>query len=94
MSIASVVINDVEVAAEKVLGWLGAAGKVVTKVESMEPQVQAALATLLGAVSQAVTDVGTTAANPTITLTNQTMTDLKAVWPDIVAFAASIGIKI
>jgi len=91
---ATVIIKDIEVAAEKVLGWLGAAGKVVNKVEQAEPQVVAALGALLGAVNTAVGDVGKTAGTPTIQLADQTMSDLKAVWPDVVAFAASLGIKV
>jgi hypothetical protein len=93
-NIATVVIDDVEVAATKILGWLGAAGKVVIKVATAEPQAIAALAAILSAVGKAVTDAAADAANPSVTLSSQEIADIKAVWPDIVEFVATFGIKI
>lgn len=94
MSIASVVIGDVEVAAEKVLGWLGDAGKVLTKAESVEPQVVAALGTLLGAVGTAIAETVADTQVPSFALSAEAFAAIKACWPDIKAFAATLGVKL
>ena len=94
MSEATVLIQDVEVAASKVLGWLGVGGKVLAKVEGLEPEVVAALGTILSAVGTAVQGASTDAQNPTVPLTSQEITNIKAVWSSIVAFAATFGLKI
>jgi hypothetical protein len=93
-NIAAVVIGDVEVGAEKVLDWLKDAGKVVTKAGAAEPQVIAALGTLLGAVGIAVADTAADAAAPSFALTSETFNAVKAVWPDITAFMATLGVKL
>lgn len=94
MNAVTVIVGDVEVVAEKLLGWLGKAGKVVSKAEAVEPQVVAALATVFGAINQSVSDVKSDATAPSILLTQQTWQDLQAVWPDVKAFASTLGIKI
>jgi hypothetical protein len=88
MSIVTVVLKDTEVAAEKVLSFLA-------KTEKAEPQVIAALGVLLGAVGTAVTSVQGAAAAPlNVQLDQATFADIKAVWPDVKAFAATLGIKL
>ena len=91
---ANILVNiekGVEIAAEDVLGFLGKAqAKLVTS-----PSVVAALGVLLGAVQKVVADVSADAANPVnITLLPAQLQDLKAVWPDVEAFATSLGIKL
>jgi hypothetical protein len=89
MGIVSVVIKDVEVEASKVLTFLA-------KAEKATPGATAALGVILGAVSKSMSDVSL-AANQSglnISLDQQTLTDLKTVWPDVKAFAATLGIKL
>jgi hypothetical protein len=85
----SVFIKDVEVDAGKVLNYLA-------KAEKATPEAAAGLAVVLGAVSKAVTDGSAAAAasGVNISLDSQTVSDLKAVWPDIKSFAATLGIKL
>lgn len=88
MSAVTVLLKDIEVEAGKVLSFLA-------RAEKAEPQVVAALGVLLGAVSKAVTDVQGAAAQPlNIQLDQATFADIKAVWPDVKAFAATFGIKL
>lgn len=90
---ATVVIRDVEVDAEKVLSFLTGAEK---KVNSAGPGAVAGLATLLGAAANAIALGGEAAAadGVNIPLDVATVTSLKAIWPDLVSFAAEFGIKI
>lgn len=86
--VASVVVKDVEIAADKVLNFLA-------KVQKASPEVVAGLGVLLGAVSKAVGDVDSAVAAPlNITLDEATFTDIKAVWPAIKTFAGDLGIKL
>ncbi len=89
----TVLIDDVEIAAEKVLSWVTKANSGISKDA---PAAVPALATVLGAVGKAIEDVAADAANPAqivITLP-QSAADFKAIWPDVKAFAATIGIKV
>ena len=84
--------HGIEVAAEDVLKFLTGVKDLTSKVD---PDVIAGLGVLLGTVAKAVEDVSAVAANPlNFTLDAATVQDLKAVWPALVKFAASIGIKL
>lgn len=90
---ANVLIQDIEVDGEKVLAFLTSAEQ---KIAKAGPQAVAGLATLLGAAASAISSVGAAAAAEGVnfTLDATAWTNLKAVWPDIVAFAADLGIKL
>jgi hypothetical protein len=91
---ANVVVTigkDVDVIAEDILHWL-AAGEKELKIA---PKAIAALGVLFGAVDKVVVDAAGVATNPAnIVLDLQTFQDVMAVWPDVKAFAATIGIKL
>jgi hypothetical protein len=94
-SVISIIEGKVEVAAADILKWLSAGGKIVTKIEGMEPQVAAALGVVFSAVNTAVANVGSAAAAPAnIQLDQAALASIKAVWPDIQAFFTSLGIKL
>ena len=90
---ANILVNiekGIEIGAEDALKWLTGAKKTL----SAAPGVVAALATLVGAVEKPLSDLAGAAATPlNIPLDVQTVSDLKAVWPDIKAFLASLGVK-
>jgi hypothetical protein len=90
---ANILVNvekGIEIAAGDVLKWLG---KVQSALHAA-PAVIAALATLIAAVDKPLLDLSAVAANPlNIPLDLQTATDLKAVWPDVKAFLATLGVK-
>ena len=90
---ANILVNiekGIEIAAEDALRWLGKAQTTLTAA----PGVVAALATLISAVDKPLVDLAGVAANPlNIVLDVQTVTDLKAVWPQVRAFLSSLGVK-
>ncbi len=90
---ANVLIQDVEVDAKKLLAFIGNAEN---KVNSVGPGAIAGLATVLGAVGTALGSASAAAAagGANIALDVATFNSLKAVWPDVVAFAAKFGIKL
>ncbi len=64
-------------------------------VARLEPEVIAALGVLLGATGVAMTAVNQAAVAPmNIALDVETITDLRAIWPAMVKFAESLGIKL
>lgn len=84
--------HGVEVAAEDILKFVSGAKAVASKVE---PDAVAGLGVLLGTVAKTLGDINGVVANPlNFTLDAVTIQDLKAVWPAIVQFAGSIGIKL
>jgi hypothetical protein len=84
--------HGVEVAAEDILKFVGGALSIGNKVE---PGVVAGLGVLLGTVAKALGDVNGVAVNPlNFSLDAATVKDLEAVWPAVVQFASSIGIKL
>ena len=84
--------HGVEVAAEDILKFVTGTLSVGTKVE---PGVVAGLGVLLGTVAKAIGDVKGVVANPlNFSLDTTTVKDLEAVWPAVVQFAGSIGIKL
>ena len=89
---ANILVNiekGVEIGAEDALKWLTSADKALHAA----PAVVAALATV-GAVEKPLAELAGAAANPlNIALDIQTVTDLKAVWPDVKAFLVSLGVK-
>jgi hypothetical protein len=91
---ANILVNlekGIEIGAEDALKWLTGANKALHAA----PQVVAALATLIGAVEKPLTELAGAAANPlNIPLDIETATDLKAAWPDVLAFLASLGVKV
>ena len=91
---ANILVNiekNIEIAASDILNWLTAANKSL----HVAPTVAAGLGTLIGAIEKPIADVTGVVANPlNISLDVQTVTDLKAVWSDIVAFMTSLGVKI
>jgi len=90
---ANILVNiekGIEIGAEDALNWLGKAQTAL----SAAPGVVAALATLISAVDKPLTELSAVAVNPlNISLDIQTATDLKAVWPDVKAFLATLGVK-
>lgn len=84
--------HGIEVAAEEVLKFVsGGAGS----SNKAQPGVIAGLGVLLGAVAKTLSDINGVVANPlNISLDAATIQDLKVVWPAIVQFAKSIGIKL
>ena len=90
---ANILVNvekGIEIAAGDVLKWLG---KAQTALHAA-PAVVAALATLVTAVDKPLIELSGVAANPlNIPLDIQTATDLKAVWPEVKAFLATLGVK-
>ena len=90
---ANILVNvekGIEIAAGDVLKWLGKAQIALHAA----PAVVAALATLITAVDKPLIELSGVAANPlNIALDVQTAEDLKAVWPDVKAFLATLGVK-
>lgn len=91
---ANILVNlekGIEIGAEDALKWLAGADKALHAA----PAVVAALATLVGAVEKPLSELAGAAANPlNIPLDIQTVTDLKAVWPDLQQFLTSLGVKL
>jgi hypothetical protein len=84
--------RGVEVAAEDVLKFVS--GGVVTRNKA-EPSVVAGLGVLPGTFAKALGDINGVVVNPpSFSLDVATIEDLKTVWPAIVQFAGSIGIKL
>jgi hypothetical protein len=90
---ANILVNiekGIEIGAEDALKWLTGANKALTAA----PAVVAALATLIGAVEKPMAELAGAAANPlNIALDIQTVTDLKAAWPEVKAFLSTLGVK-
>lgn len=90
---ANILVNiekGIEVGAEDILKWLTSAEKVLFAA----PAVIAALATMAGALEKPLTELAVAVSNPlNIALDVQTATDLKAAWPQVKAFLASLGVK-
>lgn len=91
---ANILVNiekGIEIAAEDALRWLTGANKALRTA----PQVVAALATLVGAVEKPLAELALAAENPlNIALDIQTAKDLEAVWPEVKAFLATLGVKV
>lgn len=84
--------RGIEVAAEDVLKFVSGAKAANSKVQ---PDVVAALGVLLGTIAKSIGDVNGVVANPlNFSLDAATIQDVKSVWPAIVQFAGSIGIKL
>jgi hypothetical protein len=83
--------KDIEIAAETALHF-------VAKTNAEIPEVAGALGVVLSAVGKAIADVQSAAQSPTqvlnISFDQQVYTDLKAVWPQVQAFVATLGVKI
>jgi len=90
---ANILVNiekGIEIAAEDALKWLTGANKALHAA----PQVIAALATLISAVEKPLAELAGAAANPlNIALDIQTANDLKAAWPEVLAFVRALGVK-
>jgi hypothetical protein len=90
---ANILVNiekGIEIGAEDALKWLTGADKALHAA----PAVVAALATLVGAVEKPMSELAGAAANPlNIALDIQTVTDLKAAWPEVKAFLTTLGVK-
>jgi hypothetical protein len=90
---ANILVNiekGIEIGAEDVLKWLSKAHGVIAAA----PSVVAALATLVSAIEKPLLELSGAAANPlNIALDIQTVTDLKAVWPEVKKFLESLGVK-
>ena len=82
--------KGIEVGAEDALKWLTRAEKVLFAA----PTVIAALATVAGALEKPLTELAGAASNPlNIALDLETVTDLKAAWPQVKTFLVSLGVK-
>lgn len=81
--------KGVEVGAEDLL-------KFFAKAQTASPAVLAALGALATGITKALSDVQASASNPLVALINAPaeLTDFEAVWPEVVRFFASLGIKI
>ncbi len=90
---ANILVNiekGIEIGAEDALRWFGKVHGVLTAA----PAVVAALATLVGAVEKPLAELAGAAANPlNIPLDIQTVSDLKAVWPEVKQFLGTLGVK-
>lgn len=93
VTIAVDVEKGLSIAAEDVLKAVGLASSAVA---SSGPGALAAFGVLMGALDKAVTDVEAGAVNPTslVVAIPPDLADIKAVWPAIVAFLATIGVKV
>ena len=91
---ANILVNiekGIEIAAEDALKWLKGAGHALT----VAPTVVAALGTLFGQLEKPIAEAAVAASNPlNIPLDIETVKDLKAVWPDVKQFLATIGVKL
>lgn len=91
---ANILVNiekGIEIGAEDALKWLTGANKTLQAA----PAVIAALGTLMGAIEKPITEVAGVAANPlNIALDVQAVNDIRAVWPQLTAFLATLGIKL
>ena len=87
------IIGDIEQDGAKVLHWLVGESQ---KIATAEPRVVAALEVLGKGANAALTatEAAVAAGGVNIVLDIQTATDLKAVWPDVVAFLATLGVKV
>jgi len=85
--------KDIELGAEDLLKWITKGAAVTARAG---PNVLAAFGVLAGAVEKSLTDIVGAAASGgvNIVLDMQTVTDLKAVWPDVKAFLATLGVKV
>jgi len=83
--------KGVDIAAEDALRWLTGANKSLQAA----PAVVAALAILVSALEKPITEFAGAAANPlNIALDIQTVSDIRAVWPELKAFLATLGIQL
>lgn len=84
--------KDVTVGAEDLFNWITGANK---KIQTAGPQVISALGVLAGAITKAISDVEEAATNPaSLVLSLGTdINDMKAVWPDVLKFFETLGIK-
>lgn len=85
--------KDIEVGAEDMLKWVTGGAKLV---QSASPAVLSALGVLLGGVEKALSDVASGAQNPLSALVNAPaeLSDIEAVWPEVKAFLATLGVKL
>jgi hypothetical protein len=92
-NIALTIGKDIEVGAEDLLKWIT---KGTATVQGASPSVLAALGTLAGGVEKILADATTGAQNPLEALVNAPaeLTDLKAAWPEVKTFLATLGIKV
>lgn len=82
--------KGIEIGAEDALKWLNRADQTLQAA----PRVVAALATLIAAIDKPLAEVAAAAANPlNISLDIQTVKDMKAAWPDVKQFLATVGVK-
>jgi hypothetical protein len=89
---ANILINiekGIEIGTEDALKWLSGANKAMQAT----PAVVAALATLVGAIEKPLAELAGAAANPMNIPLDVTVTDLKAVWPQLEAFLKTLGVK-
>jgi hypothetical protein len=94
--VASIFVNiekGIEIAAEDALKFITGGA---SKVESAGPDVVAGLGVLAGAVEKALSDVASGASNPAqlVLALPADISDLKAVWPAIVTFLGTLGVKV
>ena len=84
--------SGIEVGAVDLFKWITGA---TSAAQKYGPKAIAGLAVLAAAVDKALTDVEAAAANPTTLLLNleTDIADMKAVWPDVKALLADLGIK-
>ncbi|HEX3437721.1 MAG TPA: hypothetical protein VHT24_13210 [Pseudacidobacterium sp.] len=84
--------HGIEVAAEDILKFVSGVSALTSKID---PNAIVGLGVVLGTVTKAIGDIEGVASNPlNFSLDAATVQDLKAVWPAVVKFAASIGIKL
>ena len=90
---ANLLVNiekGVQIDAGDALKWLNAADKVVHAT----PAAIASLAILAGALEKPLSELAGAAVNPlNIPLDIQTVTDLRATWPEVKTFLGTLGVK-
>lgn len=92
---ANILLNlekGIQVAASDILKFVAKANSEL----KVTPQVVAAIGVLLGALATAASNTAAAAQAGAlnITLDEADVNSLKAVWPDLVAFATTLGIKL
>ena len=82
--------KGIEIGAEDALKWIAGTDRAIKAA----PAIIAALGTLVGALDKPITELAAVAADPlNFNLDIQTAHDLKAVWPEVKQFLATVGVK-
>ena len=94
MNLITDVEKGIKVAAADALKVLTMGESVTSKIAVATPKVAAALGTVFGQLTAAITEAESAAAagGANLVLDAATITALKAAWPDVVTFLGTMGI--